>query len=143
MDIRNYLQDGAGAAARGVLCILQGLIGDGLECSWNKDFKRYEAEIKIVVWIEGRQKGYCVYLRNPEKEQMNIAFYEQCNSDAITAIKWWQGTSYPPNPDNANQKEMTGFGTNYILKTVSYKSHYEMADWIFTELNRHWVKNQI
>lgn len=122
------------ARARAVRAYLEAY--DGVEPSWNDQFKRYQ-DVCISEWHNGRERGYVIMFRNDENVQLNIAFFEHRNSDEICAIKWVQQTMNPPTIDTAK------FGDVYkdkydVSHYVSVGEAKEMADWIYEQLCNHW-----
>lgn len=60
------------------------LLGDGIESSWDDEYKRYTAEIQFTRFDNCREQEYVIFLRNRNfNKQINIAFYEHRNSDQI------------------------------------------------------------
>lgn len=114
---------------------------DGIEASWNNQFRRYRAEVYAARWHNGREQGYVVYLRSPKYDaQVNIAFFEHRNSDEICAVEWEQVTTNPPTIDTAK------FGDVYKTKhdvsmSVGPGEASEMAEWIFERLTAFWAKH--
>lgn len=139
MNIVNYMNDGADYQARAVLCVIQGRLGDGLECSWDDELKRYTAYISIARWANGREQGYVVSLRKHEK-QINIAFFEHRNSDEICAVKWMQLTINAPTIDTADFGDIykDKFDTSFCIGYGEYK---KAADWIFDEIESFYKSN--
>ena len=136
-NLENYLEDGANYQSRATLMFLQR--DASIEESWNKEYKTYDAEIKVSRWENCREQGYVVSLRNKKREQLNIAFFEHRNSDSICSIKWKQESINTLTIDNAK------FGDVYKDKydtshSVEYGKAYEMAEWIIKELTEHWTK---
>lgn len=137
--LENYLQDGANHQARATLMFLQA--NSNIEQSWNSEFRRYDAEINVARWENCREQGYVVSLVNKNSEQINIAFFEHRNSDAICAVKWKQLSINSLTIANAD------FGDIYkdkydVSHSVGYGKAKEMAEWIIEELTSHWVKSQ-
>jgi hypothetical protein len=130
MELNNYMVDGANYQAQAVAIILRGMIGDGLEKSWNDTTKRYDASPEISRWENCREQGYVVSMRNKSySDQINIAFFEHRNSDSICAVKWNQITTNSPTIDTAV------FGDVYKNKwdtshDVGYGEFMQMAKWI-------------
>lgn len=80
--IQNH--DGANHQAQAVLAMVRYLIGDGIEASWNDEWKQYDAEPKVTRYDNCREQGYIVFMRSKRRDkQINIAFYEHRNSDQI------------------------------------------------------------
>lgn len=137
IELKNYLKDGADYQARAVLVLLQREAD--IEESWNKEYKKYDAEIKVARWENGREQGYIVSLVGREGGQLNIAFFNHRNSDSISAVKWKQESMNTLTIDTAK------FGDVYKDKydtshSVEYGKAYEMAEWIVNELREHWTK---
>ncbi len=138
VDLKSYLQDGANYQARAVLSYLQVIAK--IEESWNKKYHKYDADIDIARWENGREQGYVVMLRSKDySKQLNIAFFEHRNSDNINAVKWEQTTFNSPTITTAQ------FGDIYKNKwDVSYKVSYgevvKMAEWIAEELRLFWIE---
>ena len=141
MDLYNYMNDGANPQARAVLAYLQ--TREGLEESWDKEQKRYIAYPKINRWQNCREQGYIITMRSfLYDRQINIAFFEHRNSDAICAIKWEQSTINSPTIDTAE------FGGIYKNKDdvsflVGYGEVVKMADWIHEQLVSFWIETEI
>lgn len=141
MELINYGCDGANHQARAVLAALQWVVSDGIESSWNDEFKRYMAEPKVSRWENCREQGYVVYMRGKNStSQLNIAFFEHRNSDNICAVMWEQVTL------NAPTIESAVFGDVYKDKSdVSFRLEYgrylEMAQWIKDQLTKFWGSN--
>lgn len=76
--------DGANHQARAVLEMVRYLLGDGIESSWDDEYKRYTAEIQFTRFDNCREQGYVIYLRDKSfSKQINIVFYEHRNSDEL------------------------------------------------------------
>lgn len=134
-NLEEYLKDGANYQARAVLMFLQSYAN--IEESWNDEYRRYDAEIKVGRWENCREQGYIVSLVNSKRVQLNIAFFEHRNSDQISAIKWEQLSLNTITIDTAV------FGDVYKDKydtshEVSYGQVSEMAYWIKEELSEFW-----
>lgn len=133
--------DGAGCQARAVLAYLSG--HDGIEDSWSSEFKCFLAEPTVDRWHNCREQGYVVSMRAENfGKQINIAFFEHRNSDAICAIEWEQTTMNPPTIDSMD----TG-GTVYKDKwdtshSTEWGEAMQMADWIFGRLQAFWNANR-
>lgn len=140
-NLSNYLDDGANFQAKGVLAFVQRF--SNIEESWNKEHMEYDAEVKVGRWENCREQGYVISLKSKNcDKQLNIAFFEHRNSDAISAIKWEQNTINSPTIDTAV------FGTVYKDKydtsfDVGYGEVKKMADWIAKELKEFWVENDV
>lgn len=139
MDLNLYLQDGAHYQARAVLAYLQGIYSTGIDASWNHETKSYDANVQIGRWENCREQGYVISMCNPRYEQINIAFFEHRNSDAICAISWLQKSINSLNIDNAE------FGNIYkdkwdISHSVGYGEALKMAEWIMDQLMDHWME---
>ena len=139
--LENYLEDGANYQARATLMFLQR--NANIESSWNKEYKCYDAEIKVARWENCREQGYIVSLYSQKfgcGEQLNIAFFEHRNSDSICAVKWEQKSMNTLTIDNAK------FGDVYKDKydtshSVGYGEAYQMAEWITEQLTEFWDKH--
>lgn len=136
--LKSYFEDGANPQAQAVLAFLK-YRGD-IESSWDAEFKRYAAEIRVSRWENCREQGYVVMLRGQMvkgNKQLNIAFFEHRNSDSICAVKWEQSTINAPTIDTAK------FGKVYKDKyDVSHETGPGEADamarWIHAELTKFW-----
>ena len=128
MNLKNYLQDGAGYQARAVLMHLQG-------CT-------YDMNVEVGRWENGREQGYIV--RIPAKSwvgpYLNIAFFEHRNSDEICILRWHQTDINMPNITNATF-EYDGkkfYDSKYdVTKSWACYSYREAAEWIAEELKKH------
>ena len=134
--LSHYNDDGANFQAKGVLAFLQSA---SIESSWNKEYHRYDAEIKVSRWENCREQGYVVFLVCNHK-QLNIAFFEHRNLDSIHAVKWEQITLNSPTINTAN------FGDIYKDKydtsfSVPYGEVVIMANWIEEQLTEFWETN--
>lgn len=133
--------DGANCQARAVLAYLSS--HDGIEESWSDERKDYLAEPTVARWHNCREQGYVVSLRAETfGKQINIAFFEHRNSDAICAVEWQQATINPPTIDTIE----TG-GAVYKDKwdtshEVKWGEALQMADWIFARLQAFWTANR-
>jgi len=131
----NYLNDGANHQAKAVLAFIQDIT---IEESWNEKKRDYDAEINVARWENCREQGYVLMLRSKNYcRQLNIAFFEHRNSDAICAVKWEQSTMNTPNISDAK------FGNVYkdkydVSHTVNYGQVLEMAEWIEKTLLEFW-----
>lgn len=129
--------DGMNVQAQAVKAYLSG--HDGLEPSWSKEKQKYMVEPEIYPWYNGREKGYVVCVKIAHK-QLNIAFFEHRNSDAICAIKFEVYTFDPPTPDDIPK---TAYKDKWdVSHTVAVGCAEEMARWIYEEMNNY-VKNNI
>ncbi len=76
--------DGANYQAQAVLAMVRYRLGDGIESSWDDEWKRYAAEPLVHRFDNCREQGYVIYMRSATcARQINIAFYEHRNSDSI------------------------------------------------------------
>ena len=138
MLLNQYLKDGANYQARAVLAYLQ--MHDGIEDSWNSEFKTYDARIEVARWENCREQGYIVSLRNENHDQLNIIFFEQRNSDSICAVKWEQSSLNSLNIYTAEFGDV--YKTKYeVSYDVGYGRPVKMAEWIWSELENHWNKD--
>ena len=138
MNLKYYMQDGANYQARAVLAFLQS--HDGIEESWDDEFKRYGAEIEIGRWENCREQGYVLSLRSKDySRQMNIAFFEHRNSDRICAILWEQETINSPTIGTAEFGDVykTNWDTSHEEK---YGNISQMSDWIWEQLENFWIE---
>ena len=88
VKLSHYMQDGACYQARAVLMFLQAECGE-IEESYDREKEYYKAIVSVARWENCREQGYVVSLRSEDRsKQLNIAFFEHRNSDAICAIKW-------------------------------------------------------
>ncbi len=128
-----YLNDGANYQARAVLCLLQGIFYIDNLSEFNKP--------KVARWENCREQGYVITFRNSDyKKQLNIAFFEHRNSDAICAIKWEQNTMNSPTIDTAEFTDVykDKYDTSF---DVSWCEIRKMAEWISNELKAFWENN--
>jgi len=142
-QLTHYHTDGANRQAQAVLAFVQYLIGDGIEESWNDEFKCYDADIEVARWENCREQGYILSLRSPKygQNQLNIAFFEHRNTDSICAIKWHQWSLNSLNIDTAEFGEECYSNKWETSYDVSYGEAYKMADWIRDQLINHWVEH--
>lgn len=137
IEIQSYGQDGAKPTAQAVLAYLKEAIGAGIEGSWNKEWKKYDAEVGVAVWYNGREQGYIVSMMNARRnDQINIAFYEHRNSDQIVAVMWNQLSM---NPLTVNTMKSGVFESkNDYQFSVEWNEAAVMAEWIFSRLVEFW-----
>jgi hypothetical protein len=135
-NLYTYMQDGACPAAKAVLAYLQH--SDGIEESWDDKYKEYKAKPKIARWENCREQGYIVFMRSENHQrQINIAFFEHRNTDAICAVMWEQKSLNSLTIDNAE------FGDVYEDKydtsfDVDFTEAKAMAHWITEQLTDFW-----
>jgi len=140
IKIGNYLQDGADAQSQAVLAMLKQ--NPDIEDSWNSENKYYEAIINLGRWSNCREQGYIVSLRNSNHKKLNIAFFEHRNSDSIVAIKWVQCSMNMITIETAKFPEGV-YGDKWELEySVGYGEIVKMAEWIKSELVKHWNKGK-
>jgi len=139
-NLLTYLDDGANKQSQAALCMLQYLIGDGIEESWDKESGRYRAEPNVSRWHNCREQGYVVSLRSKDfSRQINVAFFEHRNSDELHCIHWEQVTTNPPTIDDVLKVEgvyESKHSTNFCVK------HGEvtlMAEYIVPLLISFWM----
>lgn len=131
-DLLHYMEDGADYQSRAVMCMLQGLLMDGIEESWDKKYHRYGAEPKIDRWHNCREQGYIVSLHTYGDDQLNIAFFQHRSSDSIYAVKWMQWETNPITIDNAEFTETyDGYNASFVVKQGEI---LKMAEWVHNEL---------
>ena len=129
MKLCNYMNDGAGYQAKCVLAIMQveeALVPE----SWNDDFHKYDAEPQVGRWENCREQGYCIYMRNRNFDQINIAFFEHRNTDQICVLVWHQNTINTPNIDSMDTKGECYKDKWDITKSFPYDSFREAAEYI-------------
>ena len=126
MYLENYLNDGANHQAQAVMALLKPFAH--IEQSWNDETNKYTAKIEIGRWENGREQGYILSLKNQERRQLNIAFFEHRNSDSIHALKWVQNSMNSINIDSIEEGVYESkYDTTY---SVEYGKILEMANWI-------------
>lgn len=133
--------DGANYQARAVLAYLSAR--DGIESSWDDEFKRYRAEPSVDRWHNCREQGYVVSLRAANGKQLNLAFFEHRNSDQIHALEWEQHSVHgnPIHIDNADFGGKVYKDKYDTSHRVDHGRCSEMADWIFGRLTDFWTAN--
>lgn len=136
--LQNYFSDGANCNVQAVLCLLKHKIGSGIEESWNDEYKTYEADIQVARWENYREQGYIVYLINKNNDQLNIAFFEHRNSDNLCAVKWIQNSINSLTIENADFKNKVYRDKWDVSVSFKYNQAYELAEWLFNELTKHW-----
>ena len=136
-----YMQDGACPPARAVLAYLQH--ADGIENSWDDTHNKYMARPKVARWENCREQGYIVSMRsNKHNNQINIAFFEHRNTDAICAVMWEQVSL---NTLTIATAEFNGIYENKYDTSfdVDYHEADKMADWITKQLTEFWDETYI
>jgi hypothetical protein len=129
--------DGANYQAKAVLAYLSAR--DGIESSWSKENKRYEACPKVARWENCREQGYVVSLRSADyQKQINIAFFEHRNSDEICAVVFDGVFLNSPNFDNIPESHPYYHSKWDVNKSLGFGKAHEMADFIFNELTTFW-----
>lgn len=138
MKLENYMNDGANYQSRCILAILQGresLVPD----SWNDKYHKYDAEPQVGRWENCREQGYCIYLRNRNFDQINIAFFEHRNTDQICVLVWHQNTINTPNIDSMNTNGECYKDKWDVTKSFEYGKFYDAAEYIQKVLQEHWA----
>lgn len=131
--LSEYLKDGAGRQARGVLPF----IDENIESSFKEG--RYQADVQVGRWENAREQGYVISMRGQDHtRQINVAFFEHRNSDEIHAIKWEQVTLNTPTIDGL-PKDHSYYNSKYNTDfRVGYGEVLEMATWVNNVLNDFW-----
>jgi hypothetical protein len=131
--------DGADFQAQAVLAYLRYFIGDGIEESWNGEQNRYMAEPHVTRYDNAREQGYVVYLKTRDyKHQINIAFYEHRNSDAICAVVSDAKTLNAPRQEDITEHMRDKYDTTH---DVGPGEAYQMARWIADKLTDFWAEH--
>lgn len=130
--LSNYFNDGADPQAQAVLALLQFMWDDEHD-------KNFHTEAEVGRWENCREQGYVISISGgPDHEQLNIAFFQHRNSDAICAIKWHQTTINTPTIEKASEIDFNGEvyqdGKFDVTKEVGCFEIEEMAKWIAGEL---------
>jgi hypothetical protein len=129
--------DGAGFQSQSVLAYLRYFIRDGIEGSWDNEWKRYRADIRVCRYDNCREQGYVVWLRSLDyKHQINIAFYEHRNSDDICAVVSDVQTFNAPLLADILVAMEDKYDTAI---SVSVGRADEMAEWISGKLRDFWA----
>lgn len=130
--------DGANSQAQAVLAYLRG--NSGIECSWDRESGQYLAEPEVDRWHNGRERGYVVHMRgHMYNNQINIAFFEHRNSNAICAVMFEAFTMNPPTlADIPEGVYLDKSDTSY---DVGYGEAAKMANWINQQLIDFWKKS--
>ena len=137
--LEDYLQDGANAQARATLMFLQSY--GTVEDSWNKEYHKYDAEIKVARWENCREQGYITSLRTKDySKQLNIAFFEHRNSDAICAVKWEQSSMNTLTIENAEFSDVYTDKFD-VSHRVEWGQAKDMAEWISDQFTSFWNEN--
>jgi hypothetical protein len=129
--------DGAHPIARAVLEIVRSRLGDGIETSWNAEFKRYDAEPRFARFDNCREQGYIVFMNDLRREkQINIAFAEHRNSDDIVIYVFEKKTFNAPH--------LTDFDNSVWENSQHFRHNapYTAAEFIATKLVEFWDENK-
>ena len=143
---RHYHEDGANRQAQATLAMFQYFLGDGIEGSWNNDYHKYDADIQISRWENGREHGYVLHMRSKDwKRQFNVAFYEHRSCDNIDVACWEQTTYNPPAFDTKAGKGEQDYNWAWENNTKSfgYGKVAEAARYILEELESFWHESLI
>lgn len=133
-----YNTDGADYQARAVLAYLSGKAG--VECSWDKEHEEYSAKPRVARWHNCREQGYVIMLSSIDyRRQLNIAFFEHRNSDAICAVEWEQITINPPTIDTMKTGDAIYKDKYDLSHEVGYGKAADMAEWLFERLIVFWL----
>lgn len=135
VELKYYLQDGAGHQARATLMHLQAI--SEIESSWDDVYKCYKARIFVSRWENGREQGYVAMIRDKSGCQLNIAWFEYRNTDSLCATIWEENTINSPAIETANFGEDKG---NYSIYSVNYGEYIKMAEWIAKKMRNHYEK---
>jgi hypothetical protein len=131
--LSQYMDDGANCQAQATLAFLRDF---NIEQSWNSKWGRYEAEVVVARWDNGREHGYVLCLFDTRQlKQLNIAFFEHRVCDSLSAWKWESGcTINPPTwedaPDNIHRNPAF---------EVEYGEVVKMAEWIEDQFINFWL----
>ena len=138
MELKNYLLDGACMQARCVLCYIQDF---EINESYDEKYGMNMARIEVGRWENCREQGYCVSLAAENFKQLNIAFFENRNSDELCAVEWVENTINTP---TIGSKELAKvYKSKYnTQKSMPYMHIEEMGDWITGELKKWWLGNK-
>lgn len=137
-SLNHYLDDGANAQARAVLAFVRLQIGDGIEESWDSEWKRYLADIKVSRFDNCREQGYFVYLRSRDyRKQISIAFAEYRSSDSIVVYTLDGITSNAPTLELFERNEHGWDG-----RFFNYGQIVEAAEFIAERLTEFWASTQ-
>lgn len=96
----NNNPDGAHPQAQAVLAAIRFYFGEGIESSWNSNDARYQSDVEVHRWLNGREQGYLLTMapiRCGASQPLCIAFAEHRSSDSII-VYWWNATTYPNPP---------------------------------------------
>jgi len=136
--LEHYLDDGADAQSRAVLAFLQEA-SSLVEESWNPQWDRYDAEPEVARWSNCREQGYVVSLyHSGNSRQLNIAFFEHRNSDAICAVKWEQWFGNAPTIETADFGDDVYKDKWDVSHKVGHGEVVAMAKWIREQFEAFW-----
>ena len=137
-NVIHYHEDGANRQIQAVLAMFQLYLGDGIEASWNAEWKRYEGDINVARWENCREQGYILSLSAQDwnKGQLHIAFFEHRNSDEICAIKFNQMSINTPTIDTIPKDAFPDKWTH--AHTSKYGDVCDMARWMYRQFEEFW-----
>ena len=109
---------------------------DGVEATW--DGNAY-ADVSIAPWFNGRERGYVLSMSKNGRDlkQLNIAFYENRNSDNICVLAWEQWSMNPLTIDTAIFPD----GYHGSIEYFGYGKAREVAEDIYERLTEFWEKD--
>lgn len=137
-NVLHYHADGANRQAQAVLAMFQYFLCDGIEDSWDDEWKSYRAEIEVARWENCREQGYTLMMRAPwmSSNRLNISFYEHRNYDGICAIRWEGNTLNSPTIDTLPEGAFESkWDSAYEVK---YGEVTKMAKWLVKEFTNYW-----
>lgn len=133
VNFAHYGDDGADHSSRAVLALAQFL------CCYLENVDQNTHSVNVGRWCNGREQGYVVRVRPyvfdcDKPEQLNIAWFEHRNTDAICTLVWKQRTINTPTIHDAD------FGNLYkdkwdITESFRYNEHYKAAEFIASQIN--------
>ena len=135
-SLNEYMNDGAHPQAQATLAFLRNSV---IEESWCNEKERYLADVLVARWENCREQGYVVILRNQQRKQLNIAFFEHRNSDSLCAIKWPQNTLNSPTIDTAEFGDHCYSDKFDVSHQVDPHQAKEMAEWIESQFADFWI----
>lgn len=131
---------GINAQAMAVLAFLERY--DGLECSWDRESGRYNANVQVAPWYNGRERGIVVYLHAMNSPaQINIAIFEHRNSDKICAALW-EDSNCTLNPPTLNDMPEEVYNDGNWTESWGYGEVADVAGWVYDQLDDFWKRTE-
>ena len=142
INVESYLNDGANWQAQAVLAYVRANRCSALECTFEKRFADYGAEISVGRYENCREQGYVfmISLFSPEETKCKFwAVYEHRNSDELCVLI--NGGYYPINTPRSDEMWHGKTYPGGLDKSFRYGEIKECGDWILASMRKFLEEN--